>query len=111
MELWMSRTPGRAALALITASGLASPALGQLRVANWNVSTYPSATNRDAYFQTAIYSSFNGRSMTPDVIACEEFASASGQTSFRALLNTAPGSPGDWNFVPWISGTDTQSTL
>jgi hypothetical protein len=107
----MTRTLGRFALALSAAAGLTSPAMAQLRVANWNVSTYPSTTNRDAYFQTSIYGVFNGRSMSPDIIACEEFVSAAGQTSFRTLLNTAPGSPGDWNFVPWISGTDTQSTL
>jgi len=107
----MVRTFGRPALALIAASGLASPAFAQLRVANWNVSTYPSASNRDPAFQTSIYGIYQGRTMSPDIIAGEEFNTAAGLTQFVAMLNSAPGSPGDWAAGPWDSGPDTQSAF
>ena len=75
---------------------LASVALGDtstLRVATWNVSNYQ--TGRTADIQNAVYGTFQGRSMSPDVIMAQEIQSASAATAFLAALNTA-GSATDW---------------
>ncbi|MBX3377036.1 MAG: hypothetical protein KF678_08540 [Phycisphaeraceae bacterium] len=92
--------------ALMLAAGTTAHA--QLRIATWNVSSY-NGTGRAADFQTAIYGVFQGRSMAPDVIICQEFTSASAWTTFRNLLNSASGSPGDWLAAPWVDGPDTDT--
>jgi hypothetical protein len=86
---------------------LAAPAHAQLRVANWNVTNY--SAGRVAEFQTAIYAEFEGRSMSPDVLITQEILSATGAANFLNILNTAPGSPGDWALVPFIDGPDTDN--
>ncbi len=78
-----------------------------LRVVEWNISTYSSG--RVSEFQTAIYGSFEGRSMSPDVIVAQELLSSSGVTNFVNILNTAPGSPGDWAAAPFVNGPDTDN--
>lgn len=84
-------------------------AWGQLRVAEWNVTNYSSG--RVAAFQTAIYGQFQGRSMAPDVIVGQEFESAAGVMNFLGLLNSAPGSPGDWAAAPYVNGPDTNNAF
>ena len=85
-------------------------AWGQLRVATWNVTNYSSG--RVEEFQTAIYDSYEGRSMAPDVIVAQEFLhDASTVTNFKNILNGAPGSPGDWAAVPIIDGPDTDNAF
>jgi hypothetical protein len=84
-------------------------AAAQLRVANWNVSSY--SGGRIAEFQTAIYATFEGRSMAPDLLIGQEFVSQAGVDQFRGLLNSAPGSPGDWQAAPFINGPDTDSAF
>jgi hypothetical protein len=96
--------------ALLLAAGLAAPAAAQLRVANWNVSTY-SGSGREAAFKTAIYGAYQGRSMAPDVLVCQEFTTPAAVVTFRAILNTAPGSPGDWEAAPFIDGPDTDNAF
>jgi hypothetical protein len=81
----------------------------QLRVASWNVTNY--SGGRVSEFQTAIYGVFEGRSMAPDVFVGQEFLSAAGVAAFKALLNSAPGSPGDWEAAPFIDGPDTDSAF
>jgi len=83
-----------------------SPAAGQLRVATWNVTNYY-GTDRAADIQTVMYGTFEGRSLAPDIILVQEFMSASAMTTFRDLLNTAPGSPGDWD-GRWVNGPSGQ---
>lgn len=80
-----------------------------LRVVEWNVSTYSSGRVNE--FQTAIYGSYQGRSMSPDVIIGQEFLSGSGVANFVNLLNTAPGSPGDWAAAPFNDGPDTDNAF
>lgn len=86
------------------AATLAPVALGQLRIVEWNVTFYDGASARDAAFQTALYGTFQGRSLDPDVIVGEEFESAAGVIAFRNMLNAAPGSPGDWAAAPFTGG-------
>jgi endonuclease/exonuclease/phosphatase family metal-dependent hydrolase len=98
---------------LVMAAGLVAagaPASAQLRVANWNLSFYD-GTDRASDIQTAVYGQFNGRSMSPDVFALQEFSNASALSTFVNVLNTAPGSPGDWAAAPFITGPDSQSVL
>lgn len=101
----VSRPAFLAAAAL--SAGLAQ---AQLRVATWNISNY-NGTDRAADIQTAVYGVFEGRSMSPDLIGLQEFGSASALSTFVSVLNSAPGSPGDWAAAPFISGPDTQSTF
>lgn len=84
------------------------------RVTQWNVTNYGSqvtGTNPDrtVAFQTAIYgtNSANGLKMAPDVFLGQEFISAAAVTAFKNLLNSAPGSPGDWQAAPWTAGNES----
>jgi hypothetical protein len=99
--------PLACALTLSLAAGAAS---AQLRIANWNVSNYTGADRAPA-FQTSIYGAYQGRSMAPDVIICQEFTSPGAAAAFAALLNTAPGSPGDWAAASFIDGPDSDSAF
>ncbi len=107
------RTAAALALALTPA------ALAQLRVVTWNVTNYSSTvpSSRDLAFQTAIYGvvptglPLQGQSMAPDVFVGQEFLSQAAVTNFLNLLNTAPGSPGDWAAAPFLDGTDTDNAL
>jgi len=99
--------PVSAAVAQIT-----SP--GTVRVATWNVTNYGETDTthpRDAVFQTALYGTFEGRSMAPDVLIGQEFLSQAAVTHFVSVLNTAPGSPGDWATAPFLNGPDTDSAF
>ncbi|GAB4384495.1 MAG: hypothetical protein Kow0022_07190 [Phycisphaerales bacterium] len=98
-------------LAAGVALSVALSAHGQegLRIASWNISNY--AGGRQADLQTAIYGSFEGRSMSPDVLVCQEILSQSAADALLAILNSAPGSPGDWASGPFLDGPDTDSAL
>ncbi len=66
----------------------------QLRVARWNISNYNEsdpASGRSAALKTAIFGSFAGHSMTPDVLMTQEFISQSATTNFLNILNADPG--------------------
>ncbi len=91
-------------------SMLAGSAAAQLRVAAWNISFYD-GTDRASDIQTAVYSAFSGRSFSPDVLAVQEIQSASALSTLVNVLNTAPGSPGDWASSGYISGPDSQSLV
>lgn len=80
-----------------------------LRIATWNISNY--AGGRQSDLQTAIYGSFDGRSMSPDVLVCQEILSLSAMNSLLGILNNAPDSPGDWAAGPFIDGPDTDSAI
>lgn len=98
--------------ALLAATLLVMPAAGNaepLRIATWNVTNYTGG--RVGAFQTAIYGVYQGRSLSPDVIIGQEFISAAGVAAFVNLLNTAPGSPGDWAAADFVDGPDTDSAL
>ncbi len=58
---------------------------GQIRVAAWNVSVY--AGGRTADIQQAVFDTFQGRSMNPDVIIAQEIW-ANGVNPFLSALNT-----------------------
>jgi len=84
--------------------------MGQLRVANWNVTNYSSG--RAAEFRTAFYSEYQGRSFQPDVIIAQEIVSVTGAVNFRAVLNSQPGGPTDWAYAPFVDfAGDTDNAL
>ncbi len=89
------------------------PASAQLRVATWNVTFYDDTvpSPRDDDFQTAIYGVFDGRSLSPDVLVCQEFMSTAALVNFRDLLNDAADSPGDWVAAPFVDGPGTDSAF
>ncbi len=99
----------RALSILFSVAGLAVTGTSQLRIATWNVTNY--SGGRVNEFQTAIYGQFNGRSMAPDLLIGQEFISQTAVNTFRDLLNTASGSPGDWAAAPFIDGPDTDSAF
>jgi hypothetical protein len=105
-------SPRSAAVAgALLAFGGAGSVGAQLRIVEWNVTNY--ASGRVAAFGTSIYgvNGANGLSMRPDVIIGQEFLSASGVSNFLNILNTAPGSPGDWAAAPFINGNDTDNAF
>ena len=103
----MSRSFRSLAAATFCACGLAAPAAAQLRVAMWNISNYGGPGARDPQFQTAIYGSYQSRSMAPDIFLAEEITAPAGAGGVLAILNGAPGSPGDWAQATFITGPDT----
>ena len=96
-------------LAACLALAAGGPAWAQLRVATWNISSYSGDAGRTAPIQTVVYGVFDGRSMAPDIILGQEFLSSAAMTTFKNALNSAPGSPGDWEGV-FVAGppTDTE---
>lgn len=62
-----------------------------------------------ADIQNVVFGAFQGRSMNPDVILCQEFVNASAVTAFQSALNTAPGSSGNWLAAPFTDGNDTDT--
>jgi len=97
-----------ALLILLATAALAAPALGDgLRVVTWNITNY--SGGRNAAFETAVYGEFEGRSMSPDIIAAQELLSQAGVNALLSILNNAPGSPGDWAAANFINGNDTDN--
>lgn len=88
---------------------VAAVASAQLRVATWNMSNY--SGGRTADIQTTVYGVYQERSLTPDIIICQEFLTAPAVTALTSILNSAPGSPGDWAGAPFVDGPDTDSAL
>jgi hypothetical protein len=82
--------------------GFAAAAQAQLRVATWNISNYTGGKVAD--IQTAVYDVYAGRLFAPDIILAQEIQSSSAAATFRNALNSAAGSPGDWEYV-YVSGT------
>lgn len=100
-------------LGIAAALALASAATAQIRVATWNLTEWGASASatRQAGFQAAIFQTFSGRSMTPDVLVIQECDSATAATLFLSLLNSAPGSPGDYAQGTFINGPDTDSAV
>jgi hypothetical protein len=84
------------------------PATAQLRVATWNVTFYNGG--RVADIQTSVYGEYAGRAFAPDVILAQEFLNSTAMLTFKNALNTAPGSPGDWD-GRYVGGPDTNNAL
>lgn len=105
----MQMSPRVAALAAGVALSLSAAATAQLRVVAWNISNYTGG--RDADIKNVVYGQFAGRSMSPDVIAADEIVTSGASATFVSILNSAPGSPGDWAAAPFVDGADTESTL
>jgi hypothetical protein len=83
--------------------------MAQLRIVTYNITDY--AGGFSSQLQTVFYGVYNGRSLAPDVICAQEFTSASALTQFVSILNSAPGSPGDWKAAPFVDGPDTESVF
>ncbi|MGE3109068.1 MAG: endonuclease/exonuclease/phosphatase family protein [Phycisphaerales bacterium] len=100
----------RVVAGVLVSGMVAGSVQAQLRIVQWNVTNYSSG--RVADFQNAIYGSFNGRSMNPDVIIAEEIVGSSGAVNFRNMLNTRAGGPTDWQFAAFADFPgDTDNAL
>lgn len=104
-----SRRGAIRALLVLCAIALPSDARAQLRVATWNITFYGGGRTVD--IQNTVYATFEGRSLKPDVILLQEITTAAGLLAMRDALNTAPGSPGDWEAAPFVDGPDTEGAF
>jgi hypothetical protein len=108
--------------------GLAGRVHGQIRVGEWNVTNFSagSVAGRGSAFATALYGTApNGLRFAPDILLIQEVEQggfppsgdqATGQASvnaFLGILNSAPGSPGDWAAAPYVvnAGDDGNAML
>lgn len=103
----MLRTRTLLIAALVWAA--ACPASGQLRMVAWNISNY--GGGREADFKTAVYSVFDGRSLSPDILMVQEVTSLTGAMNLLTYLNNAAGSPGDWSMFTFVNGPDTDNSV
>ena len=94
MFAFSRRGLGVLSLALLAAVAGAN----NLRIGTWNISNY-TGNDRGAAIQNAVYGQFQGRSFSPDVLFTQETLSSSAANTLKGLLNSASGSPGDWDFV------------
>ncbi|MBX3405799.1 MAG: hypothetical protein KF869_03455 [Phycisphaeraceae bacterium] len=103
--------PNRRAMVVGAAAalGVCASASAQIRVGCWNLTEYNGIPSRSAAFQTSIFGTFEGRSFAPDVLIVQEIASEAATITFTGLLNTAPGSPGDYAYATFVNGPDTDS--
>lgn len=79
----------------------------QIRIGTWNVSQF-TGNDRIADIRTTVYGSFQGRSMSPDVLFAQEIQSPTAASAFVNALNGA-GGPSDWA-VTFGSLTGTSNT-
>ncbi len=101
---------GCRALALVCGLGSAALSMAQLRAGTWNITNYSSG--RTSAFQTALFSSFEGRSFNPDVMVIQELQGQTGINNFLSMLNSAPGQSGQWAVgTPYLSTGDTDSAM
>ena len=49
--------------------------------------------------------------MSPDILLGQEFTSGSAVTAFVNILNSAPGSPGDWAAAAFVDGPDSDNAF
>jgi endonuclease/exonuclease/phosphatase family metal-dependent hydrolase len=97
--------------------GAAAPALAQLRVATWNVSTYGGANAvRDPAFQSVLFDTFVPspgvvRQFNPDVIAIQELSpNVNALNAYLAMINARAGA-NTYGVSPFVSGPDSVSAV
>ncbi|MFN7172048.1 MAG: FG-GAP-like repeat-containing protein [Fimbriimonadaceae bacterium] len=82
----------------------------QVRFGVWNVTTYTgNSPVRDAAFQTSVFGTFQTRTFRPDMVVIQELTSQSAQNNFRSMLNSASGSPADYETNPFLSSPNFNS--
>jgi endonuclease/exonuclease/phosphatase family metal-dependent hydrolase len=96
-------------MTVLAAVAMAAAAAAQLRVVTHNVTNY--AGGFTSQIQNCYYGSFQSRSLAPDAILVQEFLSTTSVSDFKNALNTAPGSPGDWESATFVNGNDTDSAF
>ena len=69
-----------------------------IRVVTWNITHYRG--DRAEEIGTAVYGTWEGKSLDPDVICLQEMMGRVPVLRFVDALNDAPGSPGDWVAAP-----------
>jgi len=97
------------AVGALLAIGLSAPAMAQLRIAAWNITNYAGGLTAD--IQAVVYGVYQGRSFAPDALMVQEVLSSSATSALVTILNSAPGSPGDWAAATFINGPDTDSAF
>jgi endonuclease/exonuclease/phosphatase family metal-dependent hydrolase len=100
---------GRHAMSAMVITCAAGSASAQLRIAAWNITSY--SGGREADIKTAVYSTFEGRSMSPDILMVQEVVSELGASNMLTYLNNAPGSPGDWSRFTFKDGPDSDNAV
>ena len=100
-------------MGLVLLGSLSAISSAQLRIATWNVTNFGGSetTARKTAFQTAIFGSFSGRSMNPDILIAQELNGSAGATAFLNMLNSAPGQAGQWAMNPFVDTGDSDTSL
>lgn len=112
------------------ACSFGSAVRAQVRIGEWNITNWVSsdATGaRGPAFKSSLYgvNPANGLQFAPDILVAEEItqggtgntgahqtAGQAGVVAFVGVLNSAPGSPGDWTGVTYMAnGGDTGNAL
>jgi len=88
---------------------IATLATAQVRVATYNITNYSGDLQPE--IRTAMFESFSGRALRPDLMVCQEILSSSALGNLVAAMNSAPGSPGDYAAAPFVDGPDTDSAF
>ncbi|HYF15735.1 MAG TPA: PKD domain-containing protein [Phycisphaerales bacterium] len=95
---------------------LCGHAHAQVRVVTWNISNY-NGSNRATDIQNVLYGqvpaglALAGQRMAPDVLLIQEVSSSAALNTLVSVVNSAPGSPGDWAAAPFINGNDSEGVL
>ncbi|MEM1166885.1 MAG: hypothetical protein AAGI30_11410 [Planctomycetota bacterium] len=95
---------GACAAVLLSAGAVGADGL---RVVTWNITNYRGGLIED--IQTVAYSTFVDRTLAADVFLLQEFHSTTSLNDFVQAVNTAPGSPGDWEPAPFVLSRDTEN--
>lgn len=101
------------AIGLVVFGALSSFGFSQLRIATWNVTNFGGSESnaRKAAFQTAIFGSFQGRSMNPDVLIAQEINGPNGAAAFLSMLNAGPGQADQWAMNPFVDVGDSDTVF
>lgn len=102
------------AAGLVCAAGSAQAGPG-IRVATWNITDY--AGGRGPDIQGTVYGvvpaglALAGKTMDPDILITQEMESEAAAMQILGFLNSAPGSPGDWDMEIFTISPDTSTAF
>ncbi|GIW73739.1 MAG: hypothetical protein KatS3mg103_0261 [Phycisphaerales bacterium] len=99
-------------LAVLAGAFVPAPAMGQLRVATWNLTIFNGEDeDRNDAVRTALFETYNGRHLRPDVLVVQEVTGSSAAVRLPAILNADPRGGQDWALAPFVDGPTTDSAL
>lgn len=100
----------RVSCAALLLSAAAAPACAQLRVGQWNITNWTTAsvsTRGNAFISALFDTAPNGEKFVPDILVVQEVAGGAGGSAAAALaflttLNTGCACASDWAMAPYV---------